>query len=74
MTAPVFGVVGWMNSGKTTLMVRRISAFSARAFCQRRSSMLIMASRSIKKGATPFYIGRRARVRLWFRPLSALLS
>ncbi|MFZ1107473.1 MAG: molybdopterin-guanine dinucleotide biosynthesis protein B [Rhodomicrobium sp.] len=30
MTAPVFGVVGWKNSGKTTLMVRLISAFSAR--------------------------------------------
>jgi molybdopterin-guanine dinucleotide biosynthesis protein B len=30
MTAPVFGVVGWKNSGKTTLMVRLIADFSAR--------------------------------------------
>jgi molybdopterin-guanine dinucleotide biosynthesis adapter protein len=30
VTAPVFGVVGWKNSGKTTLMVRLIAAFSAR--------------------------------------------
>ncbi len=30
MTAPVFGVVGWKNSGKTTLVVRLISVFAAR--------------------------------------------
>ncbi len=30
MTAPVFGVVGWKNSGKTTLMVKLIEAFAAR--------------------------------------------
>jgi molybdopterin-guanine dinucleotide biosynthesis adapter protein len=30
MTAPVFGIVGWKNSGKTTLMVRLISTFSTR--------------------------------------------
>ena len=30
MTAPVFGVVGWKNSGKTTLMSRLIAEFAAR--------------------------------------------
>jgi molybdopterin-guanine dinucleotide biosynthesis protein B len=30
MTAPLFGVVGWKNSGKTTLMVKLIAAFTAR--------------------------------------------
>ncbi len=30
MTAPLFGVVGWKNSGKTTLMVKLISVFAAR--------------------------------------------
>jgi molybdopterin-guanine dinucleotide biosynthesis protein B len=29
MTAPVFGIAGWKNSGKTTLMVRLISVFAA---------------------------------------------
>ena len=30
MTAPLFGVVGWKNSGKTTLMVSLIASFTAR--------------------------------------------
>ena len=30
MTPPVFGVVGWKNSGKTTLMSRLIEEFAAR--------------------------------------------
>jgi molybdopterin-guanine dinucleotide biosynthesis adapter protein len=30
MTAPLFGVVGWKNSGKTTLMVKLIAVFTAR--------------------------------------------
>jgi molybdopterin-guanine dinucleotide biosynthesis protein B len=30
MTTPVFGVVGWKNSGKTTLMSRLIAEFAAR--------------------------------------------
>jgi molybdopterin-guanine dinucleotide biosynthesis protein B len=30
VTAPLFGVVGWKNSGKTTLMVKLIAAFAAR--------------------------------------------
>jgi len=30
VTAPLFGVVGWKNSGKTTLMVKLIAAFTAR--------------------------------------------
>ncbi len=29
MTAPLFGVAGWKNSGKTTLMVKLIAAFTA---------------------------------------------
>ncbi|MGI9420466.1 MAG: molybdopterin-guanine dinucleotide biosynthesis protein B [Geminicoccaceae bacterium] len=32
MTTPVFGVIGWKNSGKTTLMVRLVEAFSRRGF------------------------------------------
>ena len=32
MTAPVFGVVGWKNSGKTTLMTRLISELVRRGF------------------------------------------
>jgi molybdopterin-guanine dinucleotide biosynthesis protein B len=32
MTAPIFGVVGWKNSGKTTLMVNLIREFRARGF------------------------------------------
>jgi molybdopterin-guanine dinucleotide biosynthesis protein B len=30
MTAPVFGIVGWKNSGKTTLMSRLIAELAAR--------------------------------------------
>lgn len=30
MTAPLFGVVGWKNSGKTTLIVKLIAAFTTR--------------------------------------------
>ena len=30
VTSPLFGVVGWKNSGKTTLMVKLIAAFTAR--------------------------------------------
>lgn len=30
MTPPVFGVVGWKNSGKTTLMAKLIANFAAR--------------------------------------------
>ena len=30
MTAPLFGVVGWKNSGKTTLMVKLVTLFTAR--------------------------------------------
>jgi len=30
MTAPIFGIVGWKNSGKTTLMARLIDEFTAR--------------------------------------------
>lgn len=30
MTMPLFGVVGWKNSGKTTLMIKLIEAFTAR--------------------------------------------
>ena len=30
MTAPLFGVVGWKNSGKTTLVVSLIASFTAR--------------------------------------------
>ncbi len=30
MRPPLFGVVGWKNSGKTTLMVKLIAAFTAR--------------------------------------------
>lgn len=32
MTTPVFGVIGWKNSGKTTLMVRLVEEFSRRGF------------------------------------------
>ncbi len=32
MTAPVFGVIGWKNSGKTTLMVRLVEEFSRRGY------------------------------------------
>lgn len=32
MTPPVFGVVGWKNSGKTTLMSRLIHEFSVRGY------------------------------------------
>ena len=32
MTPPVFGVVGWKNSGKTTLMARLISELARRDF------------------------------------------
>ena len=35
MTAPVFGVIGWKNSGKTTLMARLVAEFTERG---RRSS------------------------------------
>jgi len=30
VTMPLFGVVGWKNSGKTTLMIKLIEAFTAR--------------------------------------------
>jgi molybdopterin-guanine dinucleotide biosynthesis protein B len=30
METPVFGVVGWKNSGKTTLTERLVAEFSAR--------------------------------------------
>jgi len=30
MTTPLFGIVGWKNSGKTTLMVKLIAAFTER--------------------------------------------
>ncbi len=30
MSTPVFGVVGWKNSGKTTLTERLVSEFTAR--------------------------------------------
>ncbi len=30
MTPPLFGIVGWKNSGKTTLMVKLIETFTAR--------------------------------------------
>lgn len=32
MTAPVFGVIGWKNSGKTELMSRLIEEFSRRGY------------------------------------------
>lgn len=32
MTAPVFGVVGWKNSGKTTLMARLVEEFTRRGY------------------------------------------
>jgi molybdopterin-guanine dinucleotide biosynthesis adapter protein len=32
MTAPIFGVVGWKNSGKTTLMANLIRNFAQRGF------------------------------------------
>ena len=32
MTAPVFGIVGWKNSGKTTLLTRLVSEFVRRGF------------------------------------------
>ena len=32
MTTPVFGVTGWKNSGKTTLVTRLVSAFAERGF------------------------------------------
>ncbi len=32
MTAPVFGVIGWKNSGKTTLMVRLVEELSRRGY------------------------------------------
>ncbi len=32
MTPPVFGIVGWKNSGKTTLTSRLIAEFTARGF------------------------------------------
>ncbi|MCG8558540.1 MAG: molybdopterin-guanine dinucleotide biosynthesis protein B [Hyphomicrobiales bacterium] len=32
MSAPVFGVIGWKNSGKTTLMVRLVEEFTRRGF------------------------------------------
>ncbi|MDH3581844.1 MAG: molybdopterin-guanine dinucleotide biosynthesis protein B [Hyphomicrobiales bacterium] len=32
MTAPVFGVIGWKNSGKTTLMARLVEEFSRRGY------------------------------------------
>ena len=30
--APIFGIVGWKNSGKTTLAVRLVEAFTARGY------------------------------------------
>lgn len=32
MTAPIFGVIGWKNSGKTELMSRLIAEFSRRGY------------------------------------------
>ena len=32
MSLPLFGVVGWKNSGKTTLMVGLVSEFSRRGY------------------------------------------
>jgi molybdopterin-guanine dinucleotide biosynthesis protein B len=32
MNPPVFGVIGWKNSGKTTLMVRLIEEFARRSY------------------------------------------
>lgn len=32
MTHPVFGVIGWKNSGKTTLMARLLEEFTTRGF------------------------------------------
>ena len=32
MSPPIFGIVGWKNSGKTTLTSRLISEFSARSY------------------------------------------
>lgn len=32
MTAPVFGVTGWKNSGKTTLLTRLVAEFTRRGF------------------------------------------
>ena len=32
MSAPVFGIIGWKNSGKTTLMARLLEEFTARGF------------------------------------------
>lgn len=32
MTPPVFGIAGWKNSGKTTLMTRLIEAFAKRGY------------------------------------------
>lgn len=32
MTMPVFGIIGWKNSGKTTLMARLVEEFSRRGF------------------------------------------
>lgn len=32
MNIPVFGVIGWKNSGKTTLMARLVEEFTARSF------------------------------------------
>lgn len=32
MTSPIFGVIGWKNSGKTTLMARLLEEFSRRGF------------------------------------------
>lgn len=33
MSAPVFGVTGWKNSGKTTLLTRLVAEFVRRGFC-----------------------------------------
>ncbi len=32
MTAPIFGIVGWKNSGKTTLMAKLIEEFARRGY------------------------------------------
>ena len=59
MTSPVFGVTGWKNSGKTTLLTRLVSEFTRRGY---RVSTVKHAHHDfdIDKPATDWYRHREA--------------
>ena len=60
VTAPLFGVVGWKNSGKTTLMVKLIAAFIARRLNISAVKHAHHAFDIDHEGATPTVTGRQA--------------